>query len=345
MRRIRPGKAVIVGGIAALLAFVSLFFACVNLWTWSRMRTLPVEVMASSVVMDAAPYGRSKKIYPYFVLRLDLKATDGSGRLLHWEEDLQQASYPEEALDDLERWRPGTRHTIRTIRGNAREVRLPYGQELPERRTAISLLVTAVLLGLLALALITINNETASTFRNRTRFGVWMAFFAVGAVFALGALGFLAAELLKRFRWEQVEAKAYKSAFDVDRLPPNASATGVAKEALRNPAHRVLEFSWRGQIIHGGLGQWGGPYDHLSAHCDWRNDNCRFRLNPSDRWGASPLQFWTREFVALFGQLSFFAIVFLGAGLMLRSPGWTASGRPVNRKGADRAFRFRRSRI
>jgi hypothetical protein len=84
--------------------FVNLFLlylSVTGMYPYYRMRKLPVEVVRGSLLIDVTPQVNQGPDWPIYTLRLDLKTTDGSSRLMHVESEWPSAVYPEEASDEL----------------------------------------------------------------------------------------------------------------------------------------------------------------------------------------------------------------------------------------------------
>ncbi len=281
-----------------------------NLWTHLRMRTVPVEVVRSSLLLDAPGNGSDLDL----VLRLDLKTTDGSNRLIHWEGAPGRAAYPEEGYDELRRWAPGTRHQIHQLRGQTSELRLPTGQS-PELLAMTIYLVFGFFLGFFLFIFRAVTNEDGP---GRLR-SIWIIFFAVGVGAILGSALFAWHEIPKRLSWQVVvatleptpEATAEASP---KPLPDNVVITPAGRQLLERSSYKVLQFHG----LHAGLGNFGGSYESLANRCVSGEQECRFVINPNDRWDVEIEAGWDHTF--FFPLLMFlgFGLAFSGAGLMIR---------------------------
>ena len=96
--RPRIGLFHLIAALGAIGVLVCLYGAGSNFWTYFRMRNLPVEVVASQLRVDATtPFHSGERAEPYYVLDLHLKAEN---RDIHWEEELTDTAYVEEAADE-----------------------------------------------------------------------------------------------------------------------------------------------------------------------------------------------------------------------------------------------------
>lgn len=313
-----------IGALFAVLTLLCLYGFARNLWTYARMRTVPVEVVRSSLLIEASTDPTADPTDVDYILRLDLLTTDGTTRPIHWEDVPARAAYPEEAFDELTRWTPGSRHEIFQLRGEARAIRLPGSSSWLELNAAIGFLLAVLFFGLFALIIGTIAGEESRWFRNsvfRRHLGVWIVFFTVGVGAFIGDFLFIATQLPKIISWPSVTASLRPAPADYEpqSLPPNVQITEEARKRIQLHPHNVLTFQWNGATLHGGLGANEGPYDAL-AHdaCISTTSPCQFRISPSDRWTVAATPGWNVEFFMPVGMFTLFGVAFTGAGLMIR---------------------------
>ena len=285
-----------------------LWMAGSNLWAHLRMRTIAVEVVHSSLLIDATGKGNDLDL----ILRLDLKTTDGSGRTIHWEEGDGPAAYPEEGYDELRHWAPGTRHQVYQLRGQAEEIRLPDAKS-PELVQMIIYLFLGVFTGFFAFVF-------SATLTERS-FGVWLVFFLVGVGAFFGAGLFAWFEIPKRLDWPSVvatlePAPAPEATAEAQPrvVPENVVISPAAQQLLGRSSYKVLRFNG----LHAGLGGFGGRYDVLKARCESGDQECRFVVNPHDRWDVEPDAQWDGDLWAPLAIMAVFGLAFCGAGLLIR---------------------------
>ncbi len=293
--------------VMILIGAVCLWGAGTNLWTHLRMRTIPVEVVKSSLHFDALGKGNDLDI----TLVLDLKTTDGSERAIHWEEDGGPAAYPEEAYDELRLWAPGSRHQIHQVRGQARELRLPDTQS-PELVKMGLYLGFGLFTGFFAFAFAATGSERDS--------GVWLIFFSIGVGAFLGAGLYAWFEVPKRIYWQSVvatlEAAPDDSTAEAQPLvfPASVVVTPAARKLLERSRYKVLRFNG----LHAGLGNFGGRYERLKPRCESGEQECRFVMNPKDRWDVELDAGWDRDFYLPLAVMGVFGLAFGSAGLLIR---------------------------
>ncbi|MFN0106789.1 MAG: hypothetical protein ACKV2U_32430 [Bryobacteraceae bacterium] len=303
----------------ALWSLYCLYSAAASLWSHLRMRSVPVEVVRSSLVMDAHVYTPGQPAEPEYTLRLDLVTTDGSARNIHWEDAPGKAVYPEEAIDEFLRWSPGTRHTISQLRGEAREIRLAGSVDWPESGAAVAYLVGAVFLAFMALLALGVSSQNDS--RLRPLFGMWIGFFSVGAVATLCAVLYAAWYIPKIGSWPMVGATTQTApeSYDPAGLPANVTITPATRKRFESSQHRVITFSWNGTPIRGGIGSMDGPYDQLaSSNCTAGGPPCTFWFSPTDRWDIAARLGWGPGLFIPLGFFLVFGLAFSGVGLHLR---------------------------
>ena len=320
-----PSKHLLsIGGLFAVLTLLCLYGFVHNLWTYARMRTVPIEVVRSSLLIDASSDVTADPTDVDYTLRLDLITTDGSARPVHWEDAPARAAYPEEAFDELTRWAPGARHEIFQLRGEARAIRLPGSSASQELNAAIGFLIGSFFFGFFALVIGAIAGEESSWFRNswlKRRFGIWIVFFSIGVAALLGDFLFIATQLPKIVSWPSVTAtlQPAPSDYEPQSLPPNVQITPEARKRIQLLPHNVLTFQWNGATLHGGLGANEGPYVDLAREvCISTSVPCQFRISPTDRWEVAAKPGWNIEFFLPVGMFTLFGVAFAGAGLLIR---------------------------
>lgn len=324
MKQPRPMFLPVLGGVFVFLTLLCLYFAGRNLWSYLRMRTIPVEVVRSSLFIDAPMDASGQPSDIDYTLRLDLVTTDGSSRPIHWEDAPARAAYPEEAFDELSRWAPGARHQIFQLRGEARAIRLPGSSAGQELDSAIGFLFVGVFFAVFAIALIAVVAEASSWFSSpwlKRNVGVWLIFAGVGAGALIGDVLFIATQLPKIISWPVAVATSTPAPPDYESqlLPPNVLITASARQRLQLHSHRVLTFQWNGATLHAGLGANEGPYDALAnSVCSSSDSLCRFKISPTNRWEIAPDAGWNASFFAPVGMFTLFGVAFGGAGLLIR---------------------------
>ncbi len=313
-----------VGGLFAVLTLLCLYGFGRNLRTYARMRTVPVEVVRSSLLIDASSDPTGDPTDVDYTLRLDLVTTDGSSRPIHWEDVPARSAYPEEAFDELTRWAPGARHQIFQLRGEARAIRLPGSSASQELNAAIGFAFATAFFAFFTLTFGAIAGEESTWFRRpwlKRNLGVWLVFFSVGVAAFIGDFFFLANQLSKILYWPAAVAtmRHAPAEYDPQSLPPNVHMTAAARDRLRLRSHEVLTFQWNGATLHGGIGSNEGPYDELAHQaCRSSEESCQFRISPTDRWNVAAKPGWNVEFFMPVGMFTLFGVAFTGAGLMIR---------------------------
>lgn len=309
--------------ITLSLTAVGLWFGVANFWAYLRMRAIPVEVLQSSLRVDS-PDG--KHLLENF-LWLDLQTTDGSQRRIRAEDSLGQATYPEEALDELEAWAPGSRHLVYQLRGDAREIRLPGAGQSPELDAAMLSFGLSCFPGFLLLMISAAMVDEEAWLRQwgvHRLLGPWTIFSAVGLImtFVLGM--FLWAETPKRWSWPQVEATPEGPAeLDAEaprrQLPKGVIVTPAGEAVLKRAAYRILRFTAPdGRILHAGIGNLDGPYEELASYCPVSAASCNFFINPKNRWHIELNPRWDEKYFLPAGMFLLFSVVFSAIGWSLR---------------------------
>ena len=302
-------------GTAILLLLLSgcVLLAGTNLWTHLRLRTIPVEVVRSSLLLDAPSNGSHLEL----ILRLDLKTTDGAERLIHWEEAPGRAAYPEEGYDELRRWAPRTRHQIYQYRGQAREFRLPSTKS-PELFAMVVYLFGGFFLGFFLFIFRAVANEDGPRLG-----GIWIIFFVVGIGAIIGSALFVWHEIPKRLSWPSVVATLEPvtettAEASPKPLPDNVVITPAGRQLLERSSYKVLQFNG----LHAGLGNFRGSYEGLANRCASGDQECRFAINPNDRWDVELDARWDETFFFPLLLFLVFGLAFSGAGLIVRRNNW-----------------------
>ncbi|WP_031495332.1 hypothetical protein [Bryobacter aggregatus] len=305
-----------------VLGFLSFFFSARNFWTYARMRTIDATVIGSQLHIDLVPAEGDSLEWVRYELLLDLQADGPSGRLFHWDTDAGRAAYPEEALDELQLWAPGTRHQVQMIRGHARELRLPDTEVNPELEKGIGFLMLGLMLGLSALGALAGLAEEHSflrKFRWTRSLGVWTVFFGFGLLPLVGWIFFTFFSVQKLWTWQEVVAHRVEAAhhFDVATLSPEIHISPAAKEKLASQDYELITYDWQGRRLRGGIGHLEGVHDHFLNRGGADGSYC-FRIHPMRRWELSANLGWNEDFWAPFGMLLFFGVAFCGAALVIR---------------------------
>lgn len=316
----RTRKFTLIAATALLgaLCLLCLWGAATNYWTYLRMRTLPVEVVAAKLVIDEFDTDYDEPARLAYILKLDLAATGETSRFFTVEEFLRYPTHPEEALDELAAWSPGTRHSVYLIRGDAREVRLPGGSEFAERTTGNACLVGAIFFGLFAVIIFGVFQDNAFRLKAaalRRFFSIATVFYGFSAMFALLTVFYLWDAIPKRIAGPNTLASISPAP---TTYPPEAFSAQVSVtpngrkqlDAFQLSSRRLLTFPWNGSTLHGGLGQYAGAYNELAEYCPESASSCRFDVNPADRWDVSPAGRWDVHFF-----LPLFLLLVFTAGL------------------------------
>ena len=303
-----------------LFAALCLWNSLADFWAAYRTRVVQASVVASKLKID---WGRSEAgsyEEPLYTLSVDLKADDSSGRTFSLQGDPGRAVYPEEALDEFARWQPGRKQTIGILRGNAREIRLDQMESNPEVGKGIGWLFGFFFAGLTALAMLVSGNLDMNRHPRLAfakGFGVWTIFFAFGLMPLLGSVAFGWAMFQRINTWKPVVAQKVgeQMAFDTAKPIPNVEITSKALIGLAAVPYNRIEFQWKGQILHGGIGPWRGTYD---AGASAEGDNYRFLSSPDDRWEIRQRLSWKEDFAVPFGILLFFGVAFTGVSFVIK---------------------------
>jgi hypothetical protein len=279
------------------------------------MRSLPVEVVASSLAIDEYDSDPEDAGRLAFVLQVDLRSIGDASRLIRVRDRIRSATHPEEALDELALWAPASRHTVFLLRGDAREVRLP-GFEFEERTTANAYLFGAVFFAVFAAIVYLLLTPS-----NRQPRSAWIRrLLSISTV--MYGFSLLLWLLIGLFVWHRVpkilsgpnttvSLSRAPSAYPPERFPPEVTITPAGArqlEVFQQVPRRLLTFSWRGRTLHGGLGHFADAYGELAAACPEPPSACQIHVNPSDRWDAEPPRYWDAAFFVPLGFLLVFAV-------------------------------------
>jgi hypothetical protein len=325
-RRRRFSGIEITGVVFLLLTLLMIWMAVKNFWIYSRMRSSEMTVLASALRVELIPGDdREEPDDPdslAYILTLDLRANDGSGRQVHWVTDAGKAAYPEEALDELASWRPGTRHRIQMIRGDSRNLRIEGLADSPELERGFGGLLAAMMFGMIALGTLagaTEEHVLLRRFNLRRHLGVWMVFFGFGAMPLIGCVLFTYSNVHKMWTWQETTARRIEQGhkFDLSQLPPEVQLTPAAKAKLDGAVYDLLEYEWSGRKVHGGIGALFGVHDLLKTGPD-SDGTRRIWISPRNRWELSDTLGWKQDFWIPFGVLLFFGVTFCAAGLFIR---------------------------
>jgi hypothetical protein len=289
------------------LTVFCLYKSVVNFVAHSRVRSLPVEVVQSSLHVDI-----DSEQDLFFTLKLDLHAKDSSDRYMHWEQELDGAVYIEEAYDELRYWAPGTRHTIKLIRGHASEIRLLSASQ-PEFDAGAGWLMVVITMVFFGLA-----TENALRRGPRKVMGPWPVFAFCGIVALGGGIVYSVTQIPKRWEWLRVEGLAVKP----DAMPAVPARVEIAPRAQavleENKATRFLRFQWNGRPFHLAAGPIQAVLSGMSD-CQQEEGACQFRVDPESHWNIEQkLEFDSDLFIPA-GILFFFGFAFTGAALMVRA--------------------------
>ncbi|GEM_PF-972848 len=305
----------VVGISFLLFAALCLWNSISDFWAAYRTRVVPASVVASKLKIDWGRTDSDSYEEPLYTLSVDLKADDSSGRSFTWEGDPGRAVYPEEALDELKRWSPGTQHNVGILRGNARQLRMDQMESNPEVGKGIGWLFGFFFAGLTGIASLVAGNIDSRhhpRFAFLNGFGIWTVFLAFGLMPLLGSFAFAWGMSERINTWKPVVARKIGTSvpFDTTKPIPNVEITPKALTALVEHPYDRIEFNWKGQTLHGGIGRWQGIYDRGTAAA---GDEYRFHSSPADRWEIRPSLSWGEDFWAPFGILLFFGFAFTGA--------------------------------
>lgn len=311
----------VVGLVLGLLVVWMLWIALKNTVAYARMRKAEVVVAGSTLRVHGSERASGEFEPHWYSLQLALETVGEDKRQIVDEIDLDKAVYIEEALDELEYWKAGSRHQVRYLRGDAREVRLE-GTSSPEVARAIAALFGAMMFAFPALAIVAGMSEEdgwIQRFRWGKSLGAWVVFLAVGVVCLLGALAFLVGYVVKAQTWVEVEAKMVvaERKFEDVVLPANVQMDAAAKKSLADQPYQLLEYELGGRKLHGGIGR-GVRHGVLDNMTGESTGILQFRSDPIDRWEVSQDPLWGENFWVPFGAFGIFGLAFSGASLMVR---------------------------
>ena len=339
MMRLRFGVPFYAGSFFAVFALLFAYWAVSNFRAYFTMRSAEVRVLASDMKIDffPAPDSESSSFMGY-QLRLKLETTDDAKRQISWETDAGKAAYPEEALDELKDWAPGSIHRIQFLRGAARSIRIEGLERSPELEAGIGSIIGLGIFGLIALCCF-----TASRFEEEERGGKkstflrpWLLFASFGALPLIGWVVFTASFILRANTWIplSVQVPAEVKVFDLASMPANVEISDSAKEKLRSSEYRLFTFPWNGKVLHGGIGYLGGEFDDNSGSGQRSSGTMNFHISPTNRWALQVNLGKGEDFWVPFAALLFFGLAFTGAGLMIRKMGMgpqvNLDGRPLD---------------
>jgi hypothetical protein len=205
------------------------------------MRNLPVEVICSSLLIDAPIYTAGQPAEPEYSLRLDLLTTDGSRRAIHWNDIHGKAVYPEEAYDELAEWSPGSRYNISQLRGEAREIRLTETQDSPKRSAAGYYLAGAIFVSFLMYLALALMESQGDPWVRHSLFPIRGGFETIGAISTVCAVLYAAWYIPKIMRSPTVTATVQSApdSYDPGSLPPNVTITPAGRKHLDSRRNRV----------------------------------------------------------------------------------------------------------
>jgi hypothetical protein len=318
--RIRPGLPLYVGAFFAVATLFFVYLAIRNFTAYFTMRSTEVRVLASSMKIDIMPAPDSDSS-PYlgYLLRLNLQTTDDTPRNLSWETEAGKAVYPEEALDELQAWAPGTVHKIQFLRGDARSLRIEELERSPELESAIGCLIVIALFSMIMIFCLVAARADEPKLA-KAFFGPWLIFVGFGMMPLLGWIGFTTSHVWKAITWlpVSVDIPEQSTKLDPATLPPNVEITQAAKEKLESNEYRVFTFPWNGKLLSGAVGSLQGEFDDHENAFRRKPGPLSFRISPVNRW-ALQVNFGKGEaFWVPFGILLLFGIAFTGAGLFVR---------------------------
>ncbi len=341
MMRIRPGVPFYAGSFFAVCTLLFAYWAISNFRAYFTMRSAEVRVLASDMKIDFFPAPDSESA-PYFgyLLRLKLETTDDAKRQISWETDAGKAAYPEEALDELKDWAPGSIHRIQFLRGAARSIRIEGLERSPELEAGIGSILALGMFGLIALFCFTASKfEEGDRSGKKSNFwGPWLLFVGFGALPLIGWFVFTASFIWRTNTWIplSVQVPTEAKAFNLASAPANVEISESAKEKLKSSEYRLFTFPWNGRVLHGAFGYLGGEFDYTSGSGLRSSGTLNFHISPTNRWALQVNFGKGEDFWVPFLALLFFGLAFTGAGLMIRkmtmSPQVRIDGRPLGKR-------------
>jgi hypothetical protein len=305
------------------------------------MRSAEVRVLASDMKIDFFPAPDSESSsYVGYLLRLKLESTDDAKRQISWETEAGKAAYPEEALDELKDWAPGSIHRVQFLRGAVRSIRIEGLERSPELEAGIGLILGLGIFGIIAVCCF-----TASKFEEEDRSGKkssflkpWLLFVGFGALPLVGWVVFTASFLWKANTWIPLSVKVPTEAkvFNLASAPANVEISDSAKEKLKVSDYRLFTFPWNGKVLHGGIGSHGGEFDDNSGSGRSSSGTINFHISPTNRWALQVNLGKGEDFWVPFLALLFLGLGFTKAGFMFRkmgmSPQVSLDGRPLGKR-------------
>lgn len=303
-----PSRKSVYFGVFGALILWCLYGAVTSYIAHARMRTIPVEVVASALTIDEWEYDSEYDPALGFTLTLDLRTTDGSARSIHTELFLSRAAHPEEAFDELAKWAPKSTHNVYQLRGDARAIRLPGGNDFQERTAGNGYLFGAILLAVIAFVV-------HAAFSDLQRIPVGPILLGSSALFWCLIIGFLWSTVPRIFSGPNATASitVAPETYPDESLPPQVTVTPAGRARLdiykAIPRH-ILTFNWNGRTIHGGLGLQRDAYSMIAAECPATASTCDFDISPTDRWDVQPRAGWNAAFFA-----PLFLLLVFGIGL------------------------------
>jgi hypothetical protein len=288
-----------------LLALICVGFSIKNFWAATHLRTAKATVVASKLLVDWLPSNE-----PSYLITLDLVGIDDPKRTFHWEGDPGSAAYPEEAIDELEHWKPGTIHEVSMVRGNSRELRFDQLESIPELGYGFAWAVGAIMFGFVAFSFYMVARLA------KDGSGVWLGFLAFGILPLLGApfLGWGTSQ--KLLTWKPIEIQKVEGTIPFDY--PNVTYTPLAKEKMASVEYARFEYQFQGKTYHLGVGPWYGLLDTATRDEEVPGAPNRYHVNPKDRWGLARNLTWQEDVFLPTGIVAFFGIAFTGVSLFIR---------------------------
>lgn len=283
--------------VFAILAALILLKIIASLFEYRRMRRLEVKVVSSklSIKQVVEPGGR-----PYeYVLHVVLETTGDSPRQITEQIKIPEATYPEEAYDELAFWAPGTLHEVHRLRGDANEVRIAQsGADNPELLRAKLLIFPAIACVLAVVAFAGASGALGD-------YVFVFSPFLVGVPMLLGSILLFARGFWRAYRWERVTAKVIEGEkkWDPASVPQGTTvAEPAAAELEKLGDYSVASFQLKGRTFRYGI---NGSRT--------LGDEYTFWVNPSDHFETlgSPFTYDMKPYALLFMGAGFSAFGFL----------------------------------
>jgi hypothetical protein len=307
-------KFLISGLLFALLTATCLWNAFSNYRALSNLRKTQATVIASKLLIDWNSTPSDSREHPLYILTLDLVSTDSTKRHFHWEGDPGQAAYPEEALDELAQWNPGSLHQVSMLRGDSRELRFDQLESDPEWNKCILWSIGAGLCGFSGLVLFMLARVQRQRLQEEA--GVWVVFVTVGLItlLAVPAVGRYTTKQFQSFEPIELQKLEHDRPFDTSQIIPDVSLTPKAKEKIAKESYDRYQYVFGEKTYHLGKGYWYGVLDSALKDQQTRG----YAIHRNNRWEIAHNPTWTRSVITPTGMTLLFAIVFLGAGLAVR---------------------------